>query len=148
MSHDRAGTGRWVWVKTIGSADEPLAPSWLQARGYLLGTVWFPKHPRSLRANDLLVYYAAGRGVFPAVVELTSSDVHEDASDSRHSARWPWSMSVRPRLVIPELVDCPTIADMGLDPLRLRRQSHILVTPEEWTTFRDVFLPVTTESSQ
>ncbi len=141
MAYDRTGTGRWVWIKTIGSADDPLKEHWLKERGYLLDTVWFPKHPRSLKAGDLLVYYAAGMGVFPAVVELISNDVEEDLSHPRHAQRWPWRMSVRPRLVIPTLGDAPTLADSGIDPLRLRRQSHILLSTPEWEHFRYVFLP-------
>ena len=141
MAYDRAGTGRWVWIKTIGSADDRLKERWLEERGFLLESVWFPKHPRSLRAGDLLVYYAAGMGVFPAVVELTSSDVEEDPPHPRHAKRWPWRMSVRPRLVIPTLSDAPTLADSGINPLRLRRQSHILLSRPEWERFRDVYLP-------
>ena len=141
MAYDRTGTGRWTWVKTVGSADDPLFSDWLDARGYLLEWVWFPKHPRSLRAGDLLVYYAATRGVFPAVVELVSNEVHAQEAHPRHPARWPWRMAVRPRLVIPRLEDAPTISDVGLDSLRLRRQSHILLSDEEWERFRGVFLP-------
>lgn len=136
MAYDRTGTGRWVWVKTVGSAEDQLEIEWLENSWDLLERVWFPKHPRSLRGGDLLVYYAAGRGVFPAVVELVSSDVAPG-----ESTRWPWTMAVRPRLVIPSLDDAPALGDSGLDPLRLRRQSHILLTAREWEGFRDTFLP-------
>jgi len=49
--------------------------------------------------------------------------------------------SVRPRLVIPFLDDAPTLDDVGLNPLRLRRQSHILLSDDEWEQFRSIFLP-------
>jgi hypothetical protein len=137
MAYDRTGTGRWFWVKSVGSADHPLDERWLDERDYLLHTIWFPKHPRSLKAGDLLAYYAAGRGVFPAVVELVSSEVSKDETNDR----WPWTMNVRPRLVIPQLSDAPSIADVGLDSLRLRRQSHILLSDDEWERFRGIFLP-------
>ena len=63
--------------------------------GILLRKVWFPKHPRSIRSGDLLVYYAAGRGVFPAVVEVVSDDVQQRPQGPMHSPRWPWYMAVR-----------------------------------------------------
>src|SRR5207249_4984952 len=126
------------------TAEDRLDPDWLRLRGDLLGAVWFPKHPRSIMGGDLLVYYAAGRGVFPAVVEVVTGDV--EPADTRprrsqRSQRWPWRMDVRPRLVIPHLDDAPTLEQTGINPLRLRRQSHILLTTEEWEQFRALFLP-------
>ena len=49
MAHDRTGTGRFVWIKTVGTADDQLETQWLVGRGYLLESVWFPKYPRSIR---------------------------------------------------------------------------------------------------
>ena len=141
MAYDRAGTGPWTWVKIVGSADDPLEAEWLGEREDLLHSVWFPKHPRSIRRGDLLVYYAAARGVFPAVVEVVSDEVYPRPNDPTYSVRWPWRMSVCPRLVIPLLDDAPAVADVGLDPRRLRRQSHILLTDIEWERFRCAYLP-------
>ncbi len=141
MAYDRTNTGPWTWIKTVGSVDHPLIEEWLGEREGLLKEVWFPKHPRSIRRGDLLVYYAATHGRFPAVVEVESSDVHARPDDPAHSERWPWFMYVRPRLVLPRLNDSPTLEDVGLDPLRLRRQSHILLTDDEWEQFRTVYLP-------
>lgn len=141
MAYDRAGTGRWIWIKTIGAANDKLEPNWLEDRADLLESVWFPKHPRSIRSGDLLVYYAAGRRVFPAVMEVTSDRVDEDVEHPRRSQRWPWRMSVRPLVVVPAFADAPSLEQVGLDPLRLRRQSHILLDEVEWERFRDAFLP-------
>lgn len=141
MAYDRTNTGRYAWIKTIGSAEDPLQEDWLDERGFLLDSVYFPKHPRSLRAGDLLVYYAAGHGVFPAVVEITSDEVHEDRRHPKHAQRWPWRMQVRSRLVIPKLSQSPQLGDVSIDSLRLRRQSHILLKADEWDEFRELFLP-------
>jgi hypothetical protein len=141
MAYDRIGTGMWTWIKSVGSVEDPLEPQWLENRGYLLSNVWFPKHPRSLSAGDLLVYYAATRGVFPAVVEILTGEVESDPNRSRYSSRWPWRMEVRPRLVIPSLDDAPTLEQVGIDSLRLRRQSHILLNAAEWERIRTVYLP-------
>ena len=94
-------------------------------------SVWFPKHPRSIRAGDLLTYYAAGRGVLPAVVEVVNDEVYESRDHPRYSERWPWRMDVTPLLVIPRLDAAPPLSALNVDPLRVRRQSHILLQPEE-----------------
>lgn len=141
MAYDRTGTGMWTWIKSVGSVEEPLESQWLENRDYLLENVWFPKHPRSLIAGDLLVYYAATKGVFPAVVEILTGEVESDTNHPRYSSRWPWRMSVRPRLVIPNLDDAPTLEQFGIDSLRLRRQSHILLNADEWERIRATYLP-------
>ena len=141
MAHDRTGTGRFVWIKTVGTADDQLETQWLDERPYLLESVWFPKYPRSIRRGDLLVYYAAGRGVFPAVVEVRTGEVDQAGDHPRYPKRWPWRMAVRPKAVLPDLGDAPTLSEVGLNPLRLRRQSHILLKDDEWERFRDLFLP-------
>lgn len=142
MSYDRSDTGRWAWLKSVGSADDPLEEEWLDERGYLLESVWFPKYPRSIRGGDLLVYYAAGKGRLPAVVEVVSDDVQESRDNPRYSARWPWRMTVRSRLVVPALTAAPNLAAVAIDPLRVRRQSHIRLDGEELDRVRKALIPV------
>jgi hypothetical protein len=48
-------------------------------------------------------------------------------------------MEVRPLVTLP-LDDAPTLADVGIDPLRVRRQSHILLSQPEFNRARDVIL--------
>lgn len=141
MSYDRRGTGRWAWLKSIGSAEEPLEDGWQEEWNYLLEAVWFPKHPRSIRSGDLLVYYAAGRRRLPAIVEVTGDEVQESRGHPRYSKRWPWRMEVRPRLVAPDLERAPSLNDVDIDPLRVRRQSHILLDTEELDAVRKAFVP-------
>lgn len=141
MTYDRLNTGPWAWLKSVGSADEPLEDLWLAERDYLLRFVWFPKHPRSLRGGDLLVYYAAGRGVLAGVVRLRSDEVQKAGDHPRYSDRWPWRMEVEPLLVVPNLEDAPLLADTGIDSLRVRRQSHILLTEAEIEAVRRAFIP-------
>lgn len=141
MAYDRTQTGPWAWIKTVGAADNRLSDNWLDSAGFLLDSVWFPKHPRSIKKGDFLVYYAAGDGVFPAVVEVVSDEVTHDSSGSRDAERWPWRMAVRPRVAVPHLSGSPTLDAVGLNPLRLRRQSHILLTEAEWESVRLAFLP-------
>ncbi len=48
-------------------------------------------------------------------------------------------MDVRP-LVTHSLDDAPTLAEAGIDSLRVRRQSHIVLTTAEFATIRDLIL--------
>lgn len=147
MAHDRAGTGPWAWVKSVGSADAPLRRDWRDEDRHLLHLCWFPKHPRSLRAGDVLVYYAARWGVFPALMEVISDDVADDQGGHPvHGDRWRWCMQVRPLVTLP-LGDAPTLAEAGIDPLRLRRQSHIVLTREEYERVRDLVLAAASRSA-
>lgn len=141
MSYERRNTGRWAWLKSVGSAEENLEEGWQEKRRYLLEFVWFPKHPRSIRGGDLLVYYAAGQGGLPAVVEVTTDEVQESRDHPRYSERWPWRMEVRPLLVVPRLEDAPSLAAVGIDPLRVRRQSHILLDSDELQAVRLALVP-------
>jgi hypothetical protein len=139
MAYDRAGTGAWAWLKSVGAAEDPLDRDWRYHDHHVLLDVWFSKHPRSLRAGDVLVYYAARWGTFPALMELVSDDVFDHSGDEDFTGRWRWSMQVRPLVTLP--VDtAPTLTDADIDPLRVRRQSHILLTPEEYRTIRDLIL--------
>jgi hypothetical protein len=88
----------------------------------------------------MLVYYAARWGVFPALMELVSDDVNDDAGGHPvDGQRWRWRMDVRPLVTLP-LDDSPTLAEAGIDPVRVRRQSHILLTGEEFELVRDLIL--------
>jgi hypothetical protein len=140
MAYDRTGTGPWGWVKSIGSASDPLDEFWLHQNGYLTQSVWFSKYPRSIRARDLLVYYAATHRVFPAIVEVVSNKVHDDdEGHPRYGKRWQWKMEVRTHVAM-DLASAPTLGESSIDPLRLRRQSHILLTTEEFELLRELIL--------
>src|SRR4051812_20800671 len=88
MAYERAGTGAWAWIKSVGSAEEPLNRDWRYHNVAVLRDVWFSKHPRSLRAGDALVYYAARWGVFPALMELVSDDVFDHSGERGYTGRW------------------------------------------------------------
>ncbi|HEY5430628.1 MAG TPA: hypothetical protein VIK04_16045 [Solirubrobacteraceae bacterium] len=135
MAYDRAGTGQWMWLKAVGTQADPLGSDWRVADSHLLTRVWFSKHPRSIRGGDLLVYYAARHGAFVAIAEVVSDHVDEDLSE----ARWKWSMEVRP-IVVLGLRDAPTIYESTIEPLRVRRQSHIRLKLEEFAGIRTLIL--------
>lgn len=94
----------------------------------------------------MLVYYAARWGVFPALMELVSDDVADDAGGHPvHGQRWRWRMDVRPLVTLP-MDDAPSLADAGFDPLRVRRQSHIVLTIDEYERIRNLILARATRS--
>ena len=134
MAYDRTGTAAWAWLKSVGTQQEPLPSDWRVARADLLTSVWFSKHPRSIRGGDMLVYYAARHQVLPAIVEVVSDEVHPG-----EHPRFKYRMQVRPILTV-GLRDAPTLSDTTVSPMRVRRQSHILMTAREFGLARNLIL--------
>lgn len=126
-----------LFLKTFGSAGDSVPPNWLSRPDWndRLGSVVFPKYPRSVDRGSRLVYYAAGRRRFCAVMEVTS----DEATGTGHE-RWPWELQLRPLIAIPADDHAPSLADVGFDPLRVRRQSHVRLTEEEYTRIVDAIL--------
>lgn len=134
MAYDRTGTGPWAWLKSVGTQEEPLKADWRVGDDHLLTSVWFSKHPRSIRGGDILVYYAARHQVLPAIVEVVSDEVHDDGG-----ARFRYRMEVR-ALVTVGLRDAPSLGDTTISPTSVRRQSHIYLTPEQFRKVRKLII--------
>jgi hypothetical protein len=147
MAHDRAGTGPWAWLKAVGTGEEPLDRDWRAVDKHLLPHCWFTKRPRSLRAGDVLVYYAPKWGRLPALMQLLSDDAEDVAEHPYGPQRWRWRMDVRPLVTLP-LEVAPSLADVGVDSLRVRRQSHILLTTDEYTTARRLIVETASHEAQ
>src|SRR5207237_9104139 len=91
--------------------------------------------PRSVTRGSRLIYYGAGTRRFCAVLEVTSEGPeHTTEGDAN---RWPYQLSVRPLVAIPADENAPTLEDVDVDPLRLRRQSPIRLTDEEYRRIAD-----------
>lgn len=116
-------------LKTIGHAGTPLPADWLADPDWQdrLASVVFPKYPRSVTRGSRLVYYAAGRQRFCAVVEVVGDGPRDSGLE-----RWPYEIAVRPLVAIPADENAPSLRDVGFDPLRVRRQSHVRLTREEY----------------
>jgi len=140
MAYERTGTGRWAWLKSVGSADDPLHRDWRVRDSHLLNKCWFSKHPRSLQEGDCFVYYAAKWGRVCALMELVSDEVLDEAGGHPvNGKRWRYAMHVRP-LVLLDLPSAPTLAEAEIDPLRVRRQSYIKLTAGEFMPIRGLLL--------
>ena len=75
-----------------------------------------------------LIYYGAGRQRLIAVVEVVADEPRARPGVER----WPWELDVRPLLAIPADENAPSPGDVGISPLRLRRQSHIRLDRAEY----------------
>lgn len=119
-----------LFIKTFGHAGTPVPANWMSLPRWQdrLKSVWFPKYPRSVVRGSRLVYYAAGRQLFCAVVEVIA-----DAPSDTGDGRWPYELAVRPLVAIAADHLAPSLSDVGVDPLRVRRQSHIRLTEKEYS---------------
>ena len=124
------------FLKSFGVAGTPVPVDWITEWNDALEGTWFPKHPRSVHMGDFFIYYAAGRQLICAVLEVTTDPLEghkaPDAWTPEQIRRWPWWVGVRPHLAIPADQHAPTVERIGLNPFRVRRQSHIFLTDEEY----------------
>jgi hypothetical protein len=143
LAYKRTGGEPWAWLKSVGSQDDPLKVDWTVDRDdYLMKLVFFAKHPRSIREGDILVYYAARHGALVGLFRVISDDVEHNPDRDR----WQWTMEVRPVVTLP-LRQAPTIYDTSIEPTRVRRQSHILLTEPEYSEIRDLIFDAAKEAT-
>jgi hypothetical protein len=118
-----------LFLKTIGQAGTPVPVNWMAGPGWndRMTSVVFPKYPRSVARGSRLIYYAAGRQRFCAVLEVIADE--PTASGLR---RWPYELALRPLVAIPVDECAPSLHDVGFNPLRVRRQSHVRLTEDEY----------------
>ena len=125
-------TGRGHWLKGVGHARWSLPDRWLEADGgpERLRRTGFPRRPRIVPGDRLVLYAAGWRAIF-AVVEAVAepTDEHGVASDPR---RWPWTVEIEPLLAVPRLDAAPPVEAAGVLPRSMSQQSHIRLTPEQY----------------
>jgi len=117
------------WLKALGHAGGPLPDAWLEDGGAQrrLTRTGFPRRPR-MEPGDRLVYYASiWRRIF-ALVEVTG----EPTDEHPISARWPWTVSIEPLVVIPRLENAPPVEAIGVPARSMSQQSHIRLRPEQY----------------
>jgi hypothetical protein len=130
---------RQHWLKALGTAESPLPDAWLEDGGAQrrLGRTGFPRRPR-MEPGDRLVYYASvWRKVF-AAVEVTGEPTD---AESQHP-RWPWTVAVEPRLVIPRLENAPPVEAIGVPARSMSQQSHVRLRPEQYELAVEVMASV------
>jgi hypothetical protein len=95
---------RSKFLKSVGSADDPVALDWMDSDPQELTTIHFTKEPQSIRTGDYLVYYAAVHQRLYGIVEIFSPP-QLDAQRKR----WPYYAEVRPKLIIRHMSRAPSV---------------------------------------
>ena len=87
-------------------------------RPELLRGTGFPRRPRIVAGDRLVLYASVWRRVF-AVVEALAEP------EPRNHPRWPWTISIETLLVVPVLDAAPPVEAIGVAARSMSQQSHI-----------------------
>jgi hypothetical protein len=112
------------WLKAIGHARGPLAEDWIESRAELLRRTGFPRRPRIVPGDRLVLYASGWRRIFGIAEVVSDADC-----DASRSARWPWSVGVELLVVVPVLSNAPPVESIGVAPRSMSQQSHIRLEP-------------------
>jgi hypothetical protein len=116
---------RGYWLKAVGHARGPLAEDWLSERPELLHRTGFPRRPRIVPGDRLVLYASVWRRVFAAVEALAEPE-------PREHPRWPWIVRIEPLLVVPVLDAAPPVEAIGVAARSMSQQSHIRIEAEHY----------------
>ena len=123
------------WLKAIGHARGPLAEDWLEARAGLLHRTGFPRRPRMVAGDRLILYASVWRRVF-AAAEVTGPP------ERREHPRWPWTVPIEALLIVPVLDAAPPVEAMGVAPRSMSQHSHIRIGAEHYRRAVDALASV------
>jgi hypothetical protein len=98
------------FLKSVGSADDPVALDWMDSAPRELEYIDFTREPKAMRPGDYLVYYAAVHQRLYGIVEVFSK-----SSMDAQKQRWPYYAQVRPKLVIRDMSRAPSIDVLNVD---------------------------------
>jgi hypothetical protein len=113
------------WLKAVGHARGPLAEDWFETRAELLRRTGFPRRPRMLPGDRLVLYASVWRRVF-AVCEAIGEP------EPREHPRWPWTVETEPLLVVPVLDAAPPVEAIGVAARSMSQQSHIRIGADHY----------------
>lgn len=128
-----------VFLKSIGSAADPLGNDWLTTgwgnltnRTDLLDQVRFPKNkrPTGVHKGDKLVFYAAGWERIFGVGLVTSDEPYESIVAGEE--RWPFVLNVEVPLIVPRLELAPPLSAINVANTSVRQQSHIRLADQQY----------------
>jgi hypothetical protein len=95
---------RSKFLKSVGSADDPVALDWVDSAPRELTYIDFTRDPKSIRTHDYLVYYAAVHQKLYGIVEVFSR-----ADMDAQRKRWPYYAEVRAKRIIRDMDRAPSI---------------------------------------
>jgi hypothetical protein len=128
------------WIKSIGAAREPLGDEWLVERGAdressgLAERVHFPRNKRPVGINVgdyFLLYAVTDRGGRIVGAGVFRSDFYEEEAAERHQD-WPWRIDIDLLISVWHAHRGPTIDAIDLDPVKMRRRSHLRLSEEQY----------------
>ena len=111
---------RGYWLKAVGHAKGPLSESWLDERPELLRHTGFPRRPRIVVGDRLVMYASVWRRVF-AIAEVVGPP------EPREHPRWPWTVEIETLLLVPVLDAAPPVEAIGVAARSMSQQSHIRI---------------------
>ena len=130
---DRDDHARTHWLKAVGHARGPLPEAWLadERAGVRLARTGFPRRPRMVPGDRLVLYASVWKRVF-GIVEVITDPSDATPHGGTRSARWPWWVAIEPLVVVPHLENAPPIEAIGVAPRSMSQQSHIRMTPGQY----------------
>jgi hypothetical protein len=121
VSGDRA-----VFLKSHGTGTSPLPDRWLQGSSLVdPGRTAFPRRPRMVAGDRLLLYASGWRCVFGVAEVLDEPSTA--APSPADPLRWPWSVPVELLVVVALLSNAPPLEAIGVSPRSMSQHSHIRV---------------------
>lgn len=140
------------WIKSIGATRSPIDDKWLGQDNVVDGSiaashrlaerVHFPrnKRPVGIDVDDFfLLYGVTGRGGRIIGAGIFKSNFYEDDREEELGLRsaddiaaWPWRIDIEMLLSIWHAHKGPKIDAIGLDPVKMRRRSHLRLTEEQY----------------
>jgi hypothetical protein len=140
------------WIKSIGAARSPLEDEWLAKESVIDGSlaasprlaerVHFPrnKRPVGININDFFLLYGVteiggrivGAGIFRSrfYEEDRAKELQLRSPDD--IAAWPWRVDIEMLLSIWHAHKGPSIDAIDLEPVKMRRRSHLRLTEEQY----------------
>jgi hypothetical protein len=123
------------WLKAIGHARGPLSERWLDDRAELLRRTGFPRRPRMVVGDRLVLYASVWRRVF-AICEVLGGP------EPREHPRWPWTVAIETLIVVPVLDAAPPVESIGVAARSMSQQSHIRLSAEHYDRAVDAIASV------
>jgi len=140
------------WIKSVGAARAPLRDQWLREEitdgGALASSprlaerVHFPRNKRPVGINVgdyFLLYGVTDRGGRIIGAGIFKSDFYEedrakelDLRSDQDIAAWPWRIDIEMLISVWHAHRGPTIDAIGMDPVKMRRRSHLRLTEGQY----------------
>jgi hypothetical protein len=140
------------WIKSIGAARSPLEDLWLRedkvehgglaSSPRLAERVHFPrsKRPVGIHVGDFFLLYGVtelggriiGAGIFKSRFYEANRSEELKLRSETDIAAWPWRIDIEMLISVWHAHRGPTIGAIDLDPVKMRRRSHLRLTEEQY----------------